>query len=117
MSTQSIEQQPLPPWARARDNSNAVQVMVDGSRLPAPAIIGRADAVYIAVADVDDLGEWLAVLGGEIHVSPSYEGIELWTLHTYTPIRGDGSRVSIRVSVPLPAHELVMDDILAAVSR
>ncbi|WP_424891861.1 hypothetical protein [Streptomyces sp. XH2] len=117
MSSQSIERQPLPSWVQGRDNANAVQVMLDYLALPAPTLIGREDAVYVTVADIDDLGLWLAKRGGEIHISPAFEGIEMWTLHTYTPVRGDGSRVAIRVSVPLPTGELVMDDIRAAVSR
>ncbi|MFE5871590.1 hypothetical protein ACFQ6V_23495 [Streptomyces roseifaciens] len=117
MSTQSIEQPPLSTLAQTLDNINAVEVLLDYTALPAPTLIGREDAVYVTVAGIDDLGLWLAKIGGQIRISPAFEGIETWTLHTYTPERRDGSCVAIRVSVPLPVSELVMDEIRAAVSR
>ena len=69
------------------------------------------------VADVDDLGEWLRALGGEVHVSPEFEGVELWTLHASTEPREDGASTRVLVSVPVPSGELVMDWIRAAVKR
>lgn len=92
-----------------------VDCLIDERSLPAPVRIPRAESVHVMVADVDDLGEWLRVLGGEIHVSPEFEGVELWTLHTRTEPREDGSASSVHVSVPVPAGELVMDWIRQAV--
>lgn len=104
----------------ARDehrNALAVDVLIDYTQLPAPVRIPRPDSVRVMVADVDDLGEWLRELGGEIHVSPEFEGVELWTLHAQTEPAEDGSTTSVLVSVPVPVGELVMDWIRAAVSR
>lgn len=98
-------------------NALAVDVLIDYTQLPAPVRIPRPDSVRVMVADVDDLGEWLRELGGEIHVSPEFEGVELWTLHAQTEPSEDGSTTSVLVSVPVPAGELVMEWIRAAVTR
>lgn len=98
------------------DNRLAVEATIDYAGLPAPTVIPRADAVFVAVADVDDLGVWLAELGGRIHVASAGDGLELWTLLTQTPARGDGRRVQVRVSVPVPMGEPVMHEIRAAVA-
>lgn len=116
----TLPKAPLPDAEKARalaQNRNAftVDCLIDSANLPAPVRIPRAESVHVMVADVDDLGEWLRVLGGEIHVSPEFEGVELWTLHTRTEPREDGSSSSVHVSVPVPAGELVMDWIRQAV--
>jgi hypothetical protein len=98
-------------------NALTVDCLIDRENLPAPVRIPRAESMHVMVADVDDLGEWLRALGGEIHVSPEFEGVELWTLHASTEAREDGSSTAVLVSVPVPAGELVMDWILAAVKR
>lgn len=98
-------------------NAFTVDCLIDGTNLPAPVRIPRAESVHVVVADVDDLGEWLRALGGEIHVSPEFEGVELWTLHASTEPREDGSSTLVLVSVPVPSGELVMDWIRAAVAR
>ncbi|WP_372352602.1 hypothetical protein [Streptomyces sp. KL116D] len=89
--------------------------MLDYISLPAPTIVPRADAVFITVTNVDDLGAWLVARGGKIHVTPAYDGLELWTLVTRTPKGRDGTSVEVRVSVPVPAREIVLANILAAV--
>ncbi|BCM70935.1 hypothetical protein EASAB2608_06269 [Streptomyces sp. EAS-AB2608] len=118
----TLPQAPLPDVLMARvraqqDNARAVDYVIDAFFLPAPVRIPRPESVHVMVADVDDLGEWLRVLGGEIHVSPEFEGVELWTLHTQTEPREDGSTTSVLVSVPVPSGELVMDWIRRAVKR
>jgi hypothetical protein len=118
----TLPQAPLPDVEKARalaQNRNAftVDCLIDSTSLPAPVRIPRAESVHVMVADVDDLGEWLRALGGEIHVSPEFEGVELWTLHARTEPREDGSSTSVLVSVPVPCGELVMDWIRAAVKR
>jgi hypothetical protein len=116
----TLPKAPLPDAEKARalaQNRNAftVDCLIDRASLPAPVRIPRAGSVHVMVADVDDLGEWLRALGGEVHVSPEFEGVELWTLHTRTEPREDGSAVLVHVSVPVPAGELVMDWIRQAV--
>ena len=118
----TLPKAPLPDAEKARalaQNRNAftVDCLIDGSNLPAPVRIPRAESVHVMVADVDDLGEWLRALGGEIHVSPVFEGVELWTLHAATEPREDGSSTTVLVSVPVPVGELVMDWIRTAVAR
>lgn len=103
--------------AAQSDNHAAVESMLNYLTLPAPTMVARHDAVYVNVADADDLLPWLAALGGEIHRSAEFEGVQLWTLRTFTPPTGNGSRVPIRVSVPLPMGESVMPELLQAVAR
>ena len=118
----TLPKAPLPDAEMARvlatrKNVRAVDCLIDSTGLPAPVRIPRAESVHVMVADVDDLGEWLRALGGEIHVSPEFEGVELWTLHTHTEPREDESVTTVHVSVPVPSGELVMDWIRAAVRR
>jgi len=104
--------------ARAQHrNAFTVDCLIDSTSLPAPVRIPRPESVHVMVADIDDLGEWLRVLGGEIHVSPEFEGVELWTLHASTESARTGDLLPVLVSVPVPAGELVMDWIRAAVRR
>lgn len=122
VTVMTLPEAPLPDAVKARalaQNRNAftVDCLVDSECLPAPVRIPRAESVHVMVADVDDLGEWLRSLGGEIHVSPEFEGVELWTLHTSTEPREDGSSTAVLVSVPVPAGELVMSWIRAAVVK
>lgn len=103
-------------YEQTSDNRIAVESMLDYLPLPAPTMIPRADAVFVSVSDVDDLGVWLRELGGRIHRTSAADGLELWTLLTETPPSRARGRVSVRVSVPVPMGELVQDFIRAAVS-
>lgn len=103
-------------YGQTSDNRIAIEAMLDYLPLPAPTVIPRAEAVFVTVADVDDLGEWLRELGGKIHRSSAADGLELWTLLTETPPSRARGRVPVRVSVPVPMGESVMDYIRAAVA-
>lgn len=116
----TLPQAPLPDAQKStaltqRANAREVELLLDRTPLPAPVLIPRPEHVHVMAADVDDLGEWLRELGGEIHVSPTFEGAQLWVLHTSTDPREDGSSVAVLVSVPVPVGELVMDWIRSAV--
>jgi hypothetical protein len=106
----------LHEYGQTSDNRIAVEVLLDYTPLPAPTMIARADAVFVTVADLDDLGLWLRELGGRIHVSSAGDGLELWTLLTETPPSRGRGRVPVRVSVPVPMGESVMHYIRAAVA-
>lgn len=116
MITQTTYRPPVTTLGAISDNRLAVEAMLDSLALPCPTLVSRPDAVYVTVTDVDDLGVWLCERGGDIHVSTAFEGVELWTLHTETPKRANGSPVAVRVSVPVLAGEPVMDYIRAAVT-
>ncbi|MFT2014648.1 hypothetical protein ACMA1D_02185 [Streptomyces sp. 796.1] len=116
MSAQPIERPPT-HLRLVGDNRHAVRSMLDYLALPAPTIVPRADAVHIAVADVDDLAAWLYALGGTVHRGPEQDGAALWTLHTQTPRRADGSSVAVRVHVPVVAGEDVLAGVRLAVAR
>jgi hypothetical protein len=98
------------------DNRLAVQALLDYTALPAPTLIARPEAVFVMVADIDDLGLWLRELDGKIHRTSASDGLELWTLVTQTPPSRRLGRVPVRVSVPVPMGELVMDYIRQAVA-
>lgn len=103
-------------YGQTSDNRIAIESMLDYLPLPAPTVIVRAEAVFVMVADLDDLGEWLRELSGTIHRTSAADGLELWTLLTQTPPSRARGRVSVRVSVPVPMGEQVMDYIRAAVA-
>jgi hypothetical protein len=97
-----------------RDNEFAFEVFHSEHPLPAPTVVPRADGLFVTVADADDLGQWLTALGGEIHQSPVFEGLTVWSLHTTLPRSGNRS-VPLRVSVAVLADEPLMSFIRAAV--
>lgn len=113
---QQITERPLSEYGLISDNRLAVETLLDYTNLPAPTLISRADAVFVVVADLDDLERWLDALGGRIHRSSAADGLELWTLLTETEPRGNGSRVQVRVSVPVPMGVWVQDRLRAAVA-
>ncbi|MGW1979184.1 hypothetical protein [Streptomyces sp. NPDC001889] len=100
----------------AADHRAAITAMLGYLPLPAPTVVARPEAVYVSVAKADDLGCWLEALGGEIHRSVPFEGVQLWSLRTFTPPGASGARVPIRVSVPLPVGESVMPELARALA-
>jgi hypothetical protein len=85
-----------------------------GSPLPAPVVDVRHDGVFVTVADLDDLAEWVHECGGPVHRSPEFEGLQVWTLYIST---GPESRnLPVRVSAVGPVDADVMDHLLKAVA-
>ncbi|MFF3730442.1 hypothetical protein ACFYXM_09015 [Streptomyces sp. NPDC002476] len=102
--------------AAISDNRTAVESLLNYADLPAPTVISRPDAVYVSVADADDLLPWLNLLGGVVHRAPAWAGLELWSLTTFTPPGSSGVRVLVRVSVSVPVGEALMHEIVSAVA-
>ncbi|MFE9624247.1 hypothetical protein [Streptomyces sp. NPDC006527] len=92
-------------------NELAVASMLDYLPLPAATMTPRPDAVHITVTSARDLSRWMYDLGGRIVQSSGADGVALWTLHTETPERGDGSRVPIRVHAAVVDGEDVLADV------
>ncbi|WP_328721785.1 hypothetical protein OHT52_21340 [Streptomyces sp. NBC_00247] len=111
MSAQPIEYPPPTTYAVTSDNRLAVQAVIDGLGLPAPTLVVRPDAVHVALADVDDLAQWMYELGGEMRRGIEIDGASLWTLHTETPRRGNGSTVRILVHAPVVSGEAVLAEL------
>ncbi|MFJ8755633.1 hypothetical protein [Streptomyces cyaneofuscatus] len=111
MSAQPIEPNPPDPFGVMSDNRLAVQSLIDRLGLPAPTIVARPEAVHVTLADVDDLGRWMHALGGEVRRGVEISGASLWTLHTQTPVRPDGSTVQIRAHVPVVSGEAVLAEL------
>ncbi|MFH8619196.1 hypothetical protein ACH4E8_29600 [Streptomyces sp. NPDC017979] len=97
-------------------NRLVVERLAEELSLPAPTIVARPELVYVSVADPDELVEWLGALGGEIQRSAVFEGVQLWSLRTFALPSSSGSRVPVRVSVPVPVGESVMPELLRAVA-
>lgn len=94
-----------------RNNATAYELLHDANNLPEAAHIAGHDAVRVSVGRVEDFGPWLDLLGGEIHASEPFEGVELWTLHTRIPALGTWEpTLPVLVSVPvLDRHDVVCD--------
>jgi hypothetical protein len=108
---------PPSDFERTADNRFAVDAFLGYTQLPRIGSTPRPDAVYVTVADVDDLEPWLSRLGGIVHVNESArEGLQLWTLHTATPPRRDGSQVPIRVSAVVVSGASVLSGVQSAVA-
>ncbi|MGW7248859.1 hypothetical protein [Streptomyces decoyicus] len=116
MSIQPIQRPSLSDFDRKASNELAVGAMLDYLSLPAPTMTPRPDAVHITVTDTRDLGRWMFELGGEIHRSAGSDGVALWTLHTKTPTRADGSTVAIRVHVAVVDGEDVLTEVRRAMT-
>ncbi|MFF5451823.1 hypothetical protein ACFY40_11360 [Streptomyces sp. NPDC012950] len=115
MSAQPIETPP--PWSfwQAGDNRLAVQTVIDGTGLPAPALVARADAVHVNVTSTEDLAHWLYELGGEVRRGIPLDDVSVWTLRTQTPARGTRPPVAIRVHCPVVTGEEVVSELRSVV--
>jgi hypothetical protein len=102
VSAQPIDTNPPDIYGQISDNRLAVQVVIDGLALPAPTLVARPHAVHVTLADVDDL---------------EIDGASLWTLRTETPARRNGSKVAIRVHVPVVSGEDVIACLYPAVTE
>lgn len=112
LSAQPIERPPQhSDLDRRASNELAVAAMLDYLSLPAPTMTPRTDAVHITVTDTRDLGRWMFALGGEIHRSAGAHSVALWSLHTKTPTRADGSTVAVRVHVAVVDGEDVLTEV------
>jgi len=95
---------------RRHDNAMAYEHLMNGHNLPASQRAVTPDAVLVSVARVEDLGEWLDQLGGEIHAAPLFEGVEMWVLHTSIEAWRDSARLPVLVSVTvLDRNDVVWD--------
>ncbi|HKW93135.1 MAG TPA: hypothetical protein VJX92_14660 [Methylomirabilota bacterium] len=97
--------------AAIRNNETAYNRLHNENNLPEAAHVTGWDAVRVSVGRVEDLGPWLDLLGGEIHASEPFEGVELWTLHTRIPALPSWEPVlPVLVSVPvLDVQDVVCD--------
>lgn len=99
---------------RALENERRLELLLDYYPLPAPQITGRPERVHVVTHSTDDLLGWLEQLGGRVHVDCA-GGMEMWTLRTVLPSSVGRPELPVWVSAPLPAGELVADELRAAV--
>ncbi|MGW2742327.1 hypothetical protein [Streptomyces sp. NPDC001450] len=118
MSTQPTERpHPLTDADLTASNELAVRSMLDYLPLPAATLTPRPDAVHITVTGARDLSRWLYDLGGGIVQSSGADGVAMWTVHTSTPERGDGSTVPIRVHAVVVDGETVLAEVRPGVEQ
>jgi hypothetical protein len=93
----------IPRWALPQANADAFELLMSGTDLPHPHVVPLAEAVYVSVADPDDLAVWLEARGGVVRKSPVSGGLQVLTLHTTAGrVLRDFRDVQIRVSVVVP---------------
>lgn len=109
---------PPSPWQRISDNRIAFETFRNTTPLTvnAPVVVVRPEAVFVTVADMDDLGAWLEARGGVIHRSPVFEGMQTWVLHLDIEATSYHPVIPVQVSVTVVADEPVMGDIEMAVA-
>ncbi|WP_062214755.1 hypothetical protein [Streptomyces sp. NBRC 109706] len=70
--------------------------------LPHSTITPTPTEVGVTVATLDDLAEWALALGGTPAISPPWDGVETWALHTTIPVGDDRRRLRARVAALAP---------------
>lgn len=106
----------MPTSIRRTDPATAAQVTADLHNLPIGRLTARNQAAHIFNTDTRDLDAWLTALGGHITRQRAALGITLWTLHTTTEPRTDGTRTTILVHAPALTHEPIDPHLIAAVA-
>ncbi|WP_431980069.1 hypothetical protein [Streptomyces qinglanensis] len=98
MSAQPIEQPPITYFSTER-NRRAVETTIDTLSLPYIAVTARPAAVHVIASSIRDLCVWTFQLGGRIDqgVTAADGESAMYTLHTGTPARADGSSVAVQV--------------------
>jgi hypothetical protein len=101
---------------RRTDPAIAAQTTADLHNLPVGRLTARNQAAHIFLTDLNGLDAWLTALGGHVTRQRAALGITLWTLHTATEERSDGTRTTVLVHVPALTHELIDPHLIAAVA-
>ena len=99
----------------ADDNRRAVEVLLNSTALPHPAVTPLPNGVLVTVATADDLDLWLHELGGTVAVGPELAGFRLWVLTTSVS-RAHGRPVPVWVACSVPLVVDVMPELAAAVT-
>lgn len=84
--------------------------------LPTGRITQRNSAAHIFTADIDELRPWLTARGGHVTRQAAGLGVTLWTLHTTTEPRSDGTTTPVLVHALSLTHEGIHPDLLNAVA-
>ncbi|MEU7338639.1 hypothetical protein [Streptomyces sp. NPDC007074] len=98
------------------DPITAARVTADLHGLPTGRLIARDTAAHIFTADVYELRAWINALGGFVTRQRAGGAVTLWTLHTHTEPRSDGSTTAVLVHALSLADEDIHPDITEAVA-
>lgn len=104
-------------WERMSDNRITFDVWrtgLPGELVPVPTVELSPDAVWVTLADMDDLAYWVETAGGVVHRGPEFDGLRVWTLHVDMGPECRG--LLVRVSVVARVDAQVMHTVLAAVA-
>jgi hypothetical protein len=77
-------------------------------------VVATPDRVFVTVADIDDLVQWLTVYGGTTHRGPVFDGMQTWTLHQTATGWSDGREVPVQITAVVHESELVWDALIEA---
>lgn len=108
--------QPVTDLDRQMSAELAVAVMLDHLALPALTMKVRPGVVHITVTGARELSQWTFALGGDVVHTDGADDVALWTLHTRTPARSDGSTVPVRVHAVVVAGEDVLTEVRRGVA-
>lgn len=103
-------------FVRHTDPALAATVTADNHGLPTGRTAAYDNAAHIFLDHTDGLVAWHDALGGYTTRQEAGHGVVLWTLHTSTEPRGDGTRTPVLVHALALDHELVYDALTAALA-
>ncbi|GAX57237.1 hypothetical protein [Streptomyces olivochromogenes] len=106
----------MPISIRRTDPAIDAQVTADLHGLPTGRITARDTAAHIFTADIHELRAWINALGGYVTRQRAGGAVTLWTLHTHTELRSDGSSTPVLVHALSLAGEDIHPDITEAVA-
>jgi hypothetical protein len=98
------------------DPTVAALVTANLHGLPTGRLTARDTAAHIFTADIHELRAWINALGGFVTRQRAGGAVTLWTLHTHTEPRSDGSSTPVLVHALSLASEDVHPDITESVA-
>jgi len=104
--------------ARTVDPITALRVTADTHGLDTNHLITTPNGreAHVFTADVNDLGTWLDELGGHVTRQPAGDGLDMWSFHTHTDFRSDGTSTPIVMHALTLTGQLVPSGLIAALA-
>lgn len=85
------------------DPTTAAETTADIHGLPTGRIGHHAGTAHVFLDSPYGLAQWLDATGGYTTRREAGAGVVMWTLHTHTPTRGDGT------ATPILVHSLALE--------
>lgn len=87
------------------DPTTAAETTAAVHALPTGRTAHRAGTAHVFLDSPHGLAQWLDATGGYTTCRPAGTDVVLWTLHTHTGIRGDGT------ATPILVHTLALEGV------